>query len=277
MTGIGILQGRLSPAPAGRPQRFPIETWRQEFAQARAIGFDAIEWLITSDHLDANPLWHDAGLEEIRTLATSSGVHVRSICADCFIGDPLVDAYGRARPAPLAQLRRLTLCAARLGCRLILVPVLEESRLRDRRHAQALIDALQPLLELAADHDVAVALESDWDGASLAGLLNGASRSRLRAYYDIGNAVADGRDPCADLHALADQVAGVHLKDRNSSGGSVPLGEGVVNLAAVFEALHQIRFNGTPILETPAGDDPTAAATAGLRAVRAATLLVNTP
>ena len=35
MNAIGIMQGRLSPAEAGRLQAFPFASWEEEFHRAR--------------------------------------------------------------------------------------------------------------------------------------------------------------------------------------------------------------------------------------------------
>ena len=89
MNPIGIMQGRLSPAGA-RAQAFPRATWRAEFAQARELGFDRIEWLVASGGLDDNPLLIDANA--VRAIVRDSGVRVDSVCADCFIERPMVNA-----------------------------------------------------------------------------------------------------------------------------------------------------------------------------------------
>ena len=58
----------------GRLQAFPWSSWEQEFRQAPACGFDAIEWLFTADGYQQNPIWTEAGLERIRQQATTTGI-----------------------------------------------------------------------------------------------------------------------------------------------------------------------------------------------------------
>ena len=43
---IGIMQGRLSKKPHKQLQSFPWDNWKNEFANAASLGFDAIEWLV---------------------------------------------------------------------------------------------------------------------------------------------------------------------------------------------------------------------------------------
>src|SRR6187549_3224184 len=82
---IGVMQGRLSPRPAGKLQEFPWHSYRDEFAKAARLGLHSIEWIFEAPRFEENPLWTEAGREEIRELVVQSGVHVQSVCADYFM------------------------------------------------------------------------------------------------------------------------------------------------------------------------------------------------
>ncbi len=273
MMRIGVLQGRLSPAPGGRPQVFPQRTWRDEFAAARRLRFDAIEWLITEEHIDTNPIWNSAGVEEIRCLCEQAAIAVSSVCADCFIREPLVRAPAGDQVRRLHRLNQIIVQAGRIGAPLVLVPLLEESSLSGMADGRNLIRLLEEPLSLAAAHQVVLALETDWPAEPLQDLLGGVDLPALRVYYDIGNAVAAGFDPSCELETLGPLVRGVHLKDCRRGGVSVPLGEGDADFDAIFAALDAIGYDGSLILETPAGDDPIAAAAANLAFARARSMM----
>lgn len=270
MRDVGIMQGRLSPAPAGRLQAFPERTWRQEFADARALGFAHIEWLVTADGLERNPLLSPDGIHAIRTLSTASCVRVPSVCADCFIARPFVRVPAEEREASARLLTRIVEQAARLGAGVVVVPVLEGAAVHDDRDACDLLGALREPRSRAADLGVRIALETDLPVDDVMRILDVSGTPALGACFDTGNAAALGRDVPADIRALASVLADVHVKDRRRGGSSVGLGTGDADLPGALGALAEIGYEGPLVLETPVGDDPRLAARKNLAVVRAA-------
>lgn len=246
MTRFGIMQGRLSAA-GPRPQSFPWATWREEFAAARACGFDGLEWLLTGDRFDENPLWTSA--DRIRRCGFESGVPVASICADCFI----------EWPTSIELLTRIVDAAASIGADTIVVPWLAAGACSAddfRRRMRVLV----PAVDRAADRGVRIAIECDLPAAVLVALVDEGSRSNLGICFDTGNAAALGRDPASELRTLAHRVLAVHIKDRVRGGGSVPLGHGEVSFAPLADAIAALDYRAPLILETPRQADPLASA-----------------
>lgn len=268
MRKVGIMQGRLSRPPAGTLQAFPWQGWQDEFARARDCGFNCLEWLVTAERLDDNPIWTDDGIDTIRDLAVRTSVAVSSLCADCFIAHPFVRVADAERDVSLRRLQLLVRHAAAAGIGVLVVPVIERGELRSSDEGVQLIATLAPVLAEADSLGIRVALECDWPGAQLRKLLELAPRP-LFSCHDIGNARARGQNPAEEIAALGDRLAAVHVKDRRVNGGSVSLGSGDVDLTAAFAALETVGYEGSLILETPAGADPIASARANLAVVRA--------
>jgi len=261
---IGIMQGRLSPRGA-RPQSFPALTWPQEIEQARACGFDRLEWLVTGESLGHNPLWSPDG--PLR-LIQRSGLRVASVCADCFITAPIVGVPAANAIDGLALLERIVTCAHRLGAGVVVLPLLEGNAIATGDDAAAVVAALAAPLLHARACGIRVALESDLPAPQLVDLVRSAGSDVLGVCYDTGNAAASGFDAAADLRAIGDRLFHVHIKDRRRNGGSVPLGEGDADFEAVFDGLRAVGYHGPIILETPPGDDPLTSARAHLAFVR---------
>jgi L-ribulose-5-phosphate 3-epimerase len=251
MNPIGIMQGRLSP-PGPRPQTFPAASWQAEFDRARACGFDRIEWLLTADDLDHNPIWTDAGVADLLAQAARSAVQVSSICADCFI--PL-SLCGDDRLANTAVLTRLIERCRRAGIAVVVVPVLETSAIRTASDRARLLEALRDPLAAAVAAGIRIALESDLPGEELRSIIDASGSPSLGANYDIGNATAAGHDCERDVDALGPRLFGVHVKDRVRGGASRPLGEGDVDFDAVARGLARAGHAAPLILETPVGED----------------------
>lgn len=260
MNPIAIMLGRLSPAPAGRAQAFPLDRWRREFDAAAACGFDQIEWLVTAEHVAANPLFTPAGVIAITAAIADSGVLVRSLCADCFVSWPLLRAEALEQRRLSELLARTIDAAAAIGARVIVVPAIEAGAVQTNRDQETLLTILDAAIARAEQRSIQLALETDLPGDRLRSWLDAAGSPAMAACYDIGNAAALGRDARADLTALGPRLAAVHVKDRRRSGPSVPLGRGDADLPRAFHALAQIGFVGPLVLETPVGRDPIAAA-----------------
>ena len=255
MNPIGIMQGRLSLAPAGRPQAFPWLTWQAEFAQAAACGFDLIEWLVTADGFDHNPLGTDTGVADIQSRIAATGVAVSSVCADFCITHPLVRVTDRERQATIERLERIVECSARIGANLLLIPILEGGAIRNADEAAVAVAALDRVAKVAAARGIRLGLETDLPAAAMCEWLDHLP-GVVGAYYDVGNAAAAGFDPAAETRALGPALFGVHIKDRKRGGGSVPLGQGDVDFPGLFAALADTGYAGPLILETPVGVDP---------------------
>lgn len=70
------------------------------------------------------------------------------------------------------------------------------------------------------------------------------SRSEIAFCPDTGHLILGGGDPAELLRRWAGRIELIHLKDVTAEGGFVPLGDGVMELDAVFAAIEEIGFDG---------------------------------
>ena len=246
---LGIMQGRLLPRENGRYQSFPWSRWRDEFQLAQADGYDCIEFIYEEDNGSRNPLMTDRGLRQIQELVDSSGVAVRSICADQFMSQPL-HAEGNAA----TQLRQLIAQAARIGATHITLPCLDQSSLSTEEQVDRLVHNLEACLEDAATAGITLCLETDLPPERFRQLLGRLPHANLGVTYDIGNSAALGYSPAEELDAYGQRVAVVHVKDRAYGGGSVPLGSGAADFETVLRGLKHLGFGGPMILQAARAD-----------------------
>lgn len=265
MNPIGIMQGRLSSPSSRRLQAFPWASWEDEFPRARALGFDCIEWLFEDEQHEENPLWTAFGRRRISQLLDEHSVEVRSVCADYFMLNPFFRVTARARQHSIDVLQRLIEHAAAIGAGLILIPLLEVSAIRDERDVDELVAALEACLPAARTVSVRLGLETELPVASYVGLIERIGDEAVGAYYDVGNAAAQGYDCAADIRVLGASIYGVHIKDRIRNGGSVPLGQGGVDFPAVLGTLYDIAYHGALVLQTAFDSDYMASAIAHRR------------
>ncbi|MHB8466655.1 MAG: sugar phosphate isomerase/epimerase family protein [Acidimicrobiales bacterium] len=254
MNPIGIMQGRLSPPRMGRTQAFPVDTWRDEFTLAKAGGLDCIEWVYEHDTEDRNPLADPDRIEEIRTVAETSGITVSSVCADYYMTVRLVHG-GAVEADAVAHLERLLDRAADVGARYVVLPFVDDSRLRSADDVAILQRVLTTVLGTAERVEVELHLETDLPVDALVKTLEKFGHPLIRANYDTGNAAALGRPPSTEIADLAPFLGSVHVKDRELGGGTVPLGSGAAKLAQALRLIDEAGFDGPYILQAAREND----------------------
>ena len=247
---VGMVQGRLIPAPPGQLQWFPQDDWEAEFFLAPAVGIDFIELIAERDHNPANPLWSKAGHDRLRALAATNRLSLRAFCNDYIIDHALIGSK-----EVLDQNFRLIDQGAKLGCEKLILPLFEHSELSADNMGDY-VAPLRAIADRAQAGGITVCLETILDGGQLIALLDKLDHPAIAVVYDTGNRVAFGHDLPADIRLLADRIAHVHIKDKNAANANVLLGTGLVNFQAVFEALADIGYDGAYTFETQRGRDP---------------------
>lgn len=267
MNQIGIMQGRLSPRPKHRLQTFPWNCWQEEFQLARNCGFDTIEWLFEADEYRSNPLWTNE-VGTIERLIAETGVKVNSVCADYFMQNPLFVEPKSASRRNVAVLNELIEKSARIGVRVILIPVLEISELRTESDRVRLLENLQAPLRLAEELNIKIGLETELPADEYRILILQGNHEALGVYYDSGNAAAKAYDIASDIRELGPLTCGIHIKDRKRGGASVRLGQGDAKFKEFFQTLKSINYEGPLVLQTAFGDDHVGDAKSQLAFVR---------
>jgi L-ribulose-5-phosphate 3-epimerase len=246
---VGVMQGRLSPRPAGKLQEFPRRSYAGEFEKAARIGFHSIEWIFEAPGFEQNPLWSPTGRAEIRSLIAESGVRVQSVCADYFMLHRLAGEAEAARAEHCEVLIQLIGAAHEVGADRILLPLLETSAVDTPELQREVVASLRHVAPVAEQLGVTLGLELEIPGAAYARLIEEVSCSHVRAYYDTGNSTAQGLDIAQDIEPLLPWLCAVHVKDRVCGGGSRPLGTGDANFQGFFPRLLGAGFCGDFVLQ----------------------------
>ncbi len=121
----------------------------------------------------------------------------------------------------------------------------------------ALLGSIIPAIE---KNDVEIHLETDLQPPVLADILRALDHELIRSNYDIGNSASLGHDPRDELPLLKGWIGSVHVKDRLSGGGTVPLGSGAADFPYCFSMFKSMHFQRPYILQ--AARDPSQSETA---------------
>lgn len=254
MTGIGTMQGRLSPPEGGRVQFFPRDVWQDEFDLAAQAGFDRIEWLYDTWGEECNPIATDEGARTIGLLSGQTGVAVKSLCAHYFVERPFVRASGRNLGELVGKLEWLIERCAKARIDYIIVPFLDEGSIISVDDESCAVDVLRHVLPAAMKHSMQLHLEMGLAPGAYSRFLERVAISAIRVTYDTGNSAALGYDVSEEIAAYGSQIGSVHIKDRLRGGGSVPLGSGDANLSSRLGAILAAGYSGTFVLEAARGE-----------------------
>lgn len=251
---IGFMQGRLSPQLKGKIQAFPWAHWREEFALAQAAGFGLMEWTLDAERLYENPLMTSEGRTEIAALKSRHAVEIDSLTGDFFMQAPFHKAASSEREARLRDLRAVCEACAKLGIRMLVIPLVDAGRIETPEQEADVLRTLTALRPELDNLGVSIAFESDFTPRALARFIANLGPG-FGINYDIGNSASLGFDPVEEINAYGGRIRNVHVKDRVRGGTTVPLGTGNADFAAVFGALSGARYSGNYILQTARAAD----------------------
>ena len=267
--GIGVMQGLLSPRRENRLQAFPHQTWPEEFANAKRLGFSYLEWIYEAERAAENPIASSAGRAAIRACMKESGLPVGSVCGDYWMIHRLAGGTAKERADNAAALSELVRWTRELGATRILLPLLETSALTTPEQVREATESIQRVCPALEAYDVTLGLEMEIPGSEYAAVIRGIGHTHVRAYYDTGNSTAQGLDIATDILPLLPLLEAVHLKDRVRFGTSQPFGRGAANFDAFFAVLANVGYAGDFLTQHYFDTDPEASAAHSLAFVRA--------
>ena len=88
---LSMMQGRLVPPVDNQIQFYPVNNWEEEFVLAKKLGLYSIEWIYEKKNANLNALSTKLGVEKIKSIIKETGVQVKSICADYFMEELLLN------------------------------------------------------------------------------------------------------------------------------------------------------------------------------------------
>ena len=255
MNDIAIMQGRLLPPYEGRFQAFPAKKWRDEFTNANSASLACIEWIYEKPNENLNPFSSDDGIKELHQIIKKSGISIRSICADYYMEEFLIDVNGNIQNKAVNHLLWLISQAAKLSIVYIVLPFVDASSLGTSLQQQGLVSLMQALGPKAAQVGLELHLETNLCPTLFKGILEAINHPSIQVNFDIGNSASLNYDPTEELTALAPFIGSVHVKDRMLGGSTVALGQGNADFPTCFNLIRKAGFSRHFVLQAARGKD----------------------
>jgi inosose dehydratase len=225
----------------------PGDPWRGLDGIA-AAGYEGVEMFDGNvmEHVDV--LADELARRELALVGVYSG-------ANFIFGDVLEEELWR--------IRRACEAAERLGAEHLVVGGGAQRVTPDDGDYERLAAALEEVARIAEGHGLVPSYHPHMStmAESPEQIERVLSRGTIRFCPDTGHLILGGGDPAALIRQWADRIATIHIKDVDAAGGFVPLGDGVMDVDAVLEAIAAIGFDGwlTVELDGWEGDQEAAA------------------
>jgi sugar phosphate isomerase/epimerase len=239
-------------------------TWDDAIATAATLGVDGIELFVRPEDVPTF-LQDGAGARALGDRARQAGVPVRSLCLTFMprAEDRLADTDEPKRARAVGQAAAAIERCADVGGQVVLFPGLPPAD--DAAAVDAYARSVQELAPRAEALGLRIGLESGYTAEQVEMMLGRIGKPGVVGdYFDLGNAAGRGMDPAAEVRSRGRAIVQVHVKGVRGAG----LDAGTVDLAAVKQALADIGYDDWLLLETPAGEDPTANARKNLAVLK---------
>ena len=107
-----------------------------------------------------NPLLNRSGLKKLKKL---NNIKVKSICADYFMEAPLHSNNTSVVNKSLNILEKLINNASTIGVKDIVIPCVDQSRLKNEKDIKNLIKNIKSIIKIAETKNINICLETDLD------------------------------------------------------------------------------------------------------------------
>lgn len=241
------MQGRLSNPPFGDDlDWFPFKDWEREFSIARSLSFNSIDLVIDRKMNINNPIWDQVGRDRIKQLYDEYEIKPIASCVNFVIDNPITDNI------IFDRVKSMINYVSELGFQYIVIPLFGSSD-PEFDKASNMNNCISLLANYAIDNNVKLLIETNLSGEDTLHFLSNVKNNDVGIVYDVGNAVGCGQNIEDDLDVLSGLISHVHIKDKNTSGENVRLGDGVVDFSRFFNLLIKTNYEGEFTLETSRG------------------------
>ena len=241
---IGFMQGRLIDAPDNEDlDWFPFRSWEKEFELANKLNLSTIELVLDRGLNKKNPIWSLRERIKIKRLLNKYNLENYSCCINFIIDHPLFeeDIY----TSTLEAINYLD----EIDVKYVILPFFQESTLEN----EFVVDSLKKISKEVEKKGIQLLVESDLGSNELSKLLSTPPLRKVGVVYDIGNATFNRNCIIEDWNILKDRIRHVHIKDKDSQGKNIFLGEGLVNFKEFFDILQRNEYKGKLVFETSRG------------------------
>lgn len=230
---IGIIQGRLLPPVNNHIQEFPFNNWKEEFSILKNINLSHIEWIITKNSYENNPLF----------LKNLSNYPISSICCDHLIDDSIQNlSFLKENLFDVCEF------CIKNNINNISIPLLENSNMDNNNKRSEFISSI---LKVKEKFDLNFIFETELTPEKTLEIAD--SHKDFYITYDTGNINSYLGEHEKYIKTLKHKIINVHLKDRTYDAKTVLPFTGDTNFQQIFKFLKEIDYNSLYTMQIARG------------------------
>jgi L-ribulose-5-phosphate 3-epimerase len=237
---LSITQGRHLKVINQRIQIFPEKNWQNELRLFNNTRLNYIEWVISGDNFQKNPICQINGHRIINKYLNKNGVKCRSIDLDFIVKEnPLKFSREKVKTF-IEKIEVISLNAVKVGIKYLIFPFLENSSPNGQLKQDKLILILNEIRK-KIPKKLCILIETDLKPALLLKIIK-KTKNKIFINYDLGNSASKNYDFDEEKKYFK-FVKNIHLKDRKKGGSTVRFGHGNANFKKMFVFLMKDKNN----------------------------------
>lgn len=232
-------------------------SWEKKFRAARLAGFDYME--ISVDESEERLMrldWTDGEIEGLRGLMAKEGMVFPTMCLSGHRKYPFGSKNPETRQRAMEIMEKAILLAVKLGVRCIQLAAYDVYYEPSDEETDALfVEGMREAVQMAARAGVVLAMEimdTPYMGTITRAMeyLKKIPSPYFKIYPDIGNLSNFAEDVPKELALGLGEIVAVHVKETKPGVfRDLEFGEGAVDFAGIFQALHKLQYQGMFLLE----------------------------
>ena len=232
-------------------------TWEEKFRAARLAGFDYMEISVDESDQRLKRLdWTDREIEDLQRLMAKEGIVFPTMCLSGHRKYPFGSKNPETRQKAMEIMEKAILLAVKLGVRCIQLAAYDVYYEPSDEETDALfIEGMRKSVQMAARAGVVLAMEimdTPYMGTITRAMeyLKKIPSPYFKIYPDIGNLSNFTEDVPGELALGLGEIVALHVKETKPGVfRDLEFGEGTVDFAGIFQALHNLGYQGMFLLE----------------------------
>jgi len=254
LSNFALMQGRLVDSEKKNEiQFFPEKNWKKELVFFRKNKIKYIEWVVSYENLEANPIYNKENILTIKQECKKNKVQIRSIDAQFFVQKPIYVGKIFEKKKSFRNIKKIFINSQILNIKYFIIPALENASLNKKNKKKAFINLIRNLLSFINPANF-ILIESDLSPKKMNLLLNEINSENVGINYDTGNSAGKGYSLKKEKKYFK-FVKNIHLKDKKFKGKSIRLGKGDFDFKNFFKYLKNINYKGNFAFQTARAKD----------------------
>ena len=231
---LSITQGRHLRVIDKRIQIFPEKNWQKELRLFNLTKLNFIEWVVSKDNFDKNPICRINGYKIIKSCLKKNNIKCRSVDLDFIVKENPLKLSEKKLDTFIKKIEIISLNAAQIGIKHLIFPFLENSTPDTKLKQKKLILLLNLVIKIMPNK-LYVSIETDLKPSILLEIIK-KMNNKVFINYDLGNSASKNYNFNEEKKYFR-FVKNIHLKDRVKNGSTVRFGQGNANFRKMFAFL----------------------------------------